>query len=182
MTKIFETTGKVQRPLGLFLWFGALLLVLYGTTGCSSDQHLVASSGHTIDPGLLGSAVVQAEAADVTVGTTGEPGRVVANQWTRYRDFKFDSKQANLRVSDANKVFEIAIYMKANPTMKVGFDGSMEPLNQDLSDQRVATVRDALIEAGVPKSRIQAGVCRDGKSAHDGRVAVLIRTSINPLK
>jgi len=220
MTKTFETTRKVQKLLGLFLRFGALLLLLYALIGCSADQHIVVSGGRTIEPGVIGPADAQGltsvasakegtagpDVANVTVGATGEPGTVVANpageqdaagepaakgaarqtgeaptpavsdRWTCYRDFKFDSNQTNLRVSDANTVFEIAIYIKANPTLKVGFDGSMEPLNQDLSDQRVATVRDALIEAGVPGSRIQAGVFTDGKSAHDGRVAVLVRT------
>jgi outer membrane protein OmpA-like peptidoglycan-associated protein len=207
MTKPLETTRKVQKLLGLLFCFTAFLFLLHGVTGCSADQHMVASGGRTIDPGLLGAADPQGtpgpEAAKVTVAATGEPRTVVAGEqdhalapatqgpvgpagaqrpagvidsWTWYRDFKFDSNQTNLRVPDADKVFEIAIYMKANPTLKVGFDGSMDPLNQDLSDQRVATVRDALIEAGVPGSRIQAGAFTDGKSVHDGRVAVLIRT------
>jgi outer membrane protein OmpA-like peptidoglycan-associated protein len=101
----------------------------------------------------------------------------VINRWTLYRDFRFDSNQADLRASDTNKVSEIALYMKANPSLKVGIDGSMDPRNQDLSDQRVRTVRDALIKAGVATSRIQAGTFGDSKLARDGRVAVLIRTA-----
>ena len=99
------------------------------------------------------------------------------NRWTWYRDFRFDSNQADFRASETNKLSEIALYMKANPSLKVGIDGSMEPRNQDLSDQRVKTVRDALINAGVPKSRIQTGTFGDSKLTHDGRVAVLIRTA-----
>jgi outer membrane protein OmpA-like peptidoglycan-associated protein len=111
-------------------------------------------------------------------GATGAQGPAgVINRWTSYRDFQFDSNQAELRASETNKVSEIALYMKANPSLKVGIDGSMEPRNQDLSDQRISTVRDALIKAGVPTSRIEAGTFGDRKLAHDGRVTVLIRTA-----
>src|SRR5258705_13150012 len=82
MTKTFETTRKVQKLLGLFFWFSAFLLLLHGVTGCSADQHMVASGGRTIDPGLLGPADPEGtagpEAAKVTVGATGEPRTVVA--------------------------------------------------------------------------------------------------------
>ena len=98
-------------------------------------------------------------------------------RWTSYRDFRFDSNQGELRASDTNKLSEIAVYLKGNPSLNVGIDGSMEPANQDLSDQRVKTVRDALIDAGVAASRIQTGSFGDRKLAHDGRVLVLIRTA-----
>jgi outer membrane protein OmpA-like peptidoglycan-associated protein len=101
----------------------------------------------------------------------------VINRWTSYRDFQFASNQANLRASETNKVTEIALYMKSNPSLEIGIDASMEPRNQDLSDQRVSSVREALIKAGVPTSRIQAGTFDDRKLAHDGRVAVVIRTA-----
>ena len=99
------------------------------------------------------------------------------DHWTFYRDFRFTSDQSDLRTSETTKLSEIALYMKANPSLKVGIDGSMEPRNQDLSDQRVKTVCDALINAGVPKSRIQTGTFGDNKLTRDGRVAVLIRTA-----
>lgn len=103
------------------------------------------------------------------------------DSWTSYRDFQFDSNHAELRASDTNKVSEIALYLKANPSLKVAIDGSTEPRNTNLSDQRVNTVRDALIKAGVPTSRIQAGTFRAGtfddpKFPRDGRVVVMIRT------
>jgi len=112
------------------------------------------------------------------VGATGPQGPAgVINNWTWYRDFKFDSDQAEFRSSDTNKVSEIALYMKANPSLKVGIDGSMQPRNQELSDQRVSTVRAALIKAGVATSRIQDVTFADSKLTRDGRVAVLIRTA-----
>ena len=98
-------------------------------------------------------------------------------QWTSYRNFRFDPDQADLSVSETNKVSEIALYMNANPSLKIGIDGSMEPRNESLSDQRVTTVRDALIKAGVPTSRIQTGAFGDTKRPRDGRVVVFIRTA-----
>lgn len=99
------------------------------------------------------------------------------SRWTSYRAFQFDANVADLRASEASQVSEIALYLKANPSLKVGLDGSMVPHNQDLSNDRVRTVRDALIEAGVPGSKIQAGPFDDTKVPQDGRVTVLFRTA-----
>jgi outer membrane protein OmpA-like peptidoglycan-associated protein len=79
------------------------------------------------------------------------------------------------------KVSEIASYMNENPSLRIGIDGSMaprgtDPRNQDLSDRRISAVRDALIEAGVPSSKIQSGVYGDAKLARDRRVEVLVRS------
>jgi outer membrane protein OmpA-like peptidoglycan-associated protein len=112
------------------------------------------------------------------VGPAGAQGPAgVISTWTSYRDFRFDADQSEIRTSDTDKVSEVALYLKANPSLKVGIDCSMEPRNQDLSDLRIKTVRDALMKAGVPKSRIQAGQLGDRKLANDGRVAVMIRTA-----
>jgi outer membrane protein OmpA-like peptidoglycan-associated protein len=79
------------------------------------------------------------------------------------------------------KVSEIAQYLKGNPSMKVGLDGSMDPRgtdprNQELRDRRVSAIRDALINAEVPDSKIQMGAFGDAKLARDRQVAVLVRT------
>jgi outer membrane protein OmpA-like peptidoglycan-associated protein len=80
------------------------------------------------------------------------------------------------------KVHEIARYMKKNPSLEVGLDGSMDPRGTDprnptLCEHRVRTIRDALIEAGVPSDRIQTGAFGDTHLAQDRRVAVLLCTS-----
>jgi outer membrane protein OmpA-like peptidoglycan-associated protein len=103
----------------------------------------------------------------------------VISHWTSYRDFRFQSNQAELMASDTRKVAEIATYLKANPSLNAGIDGSMEPRNQQLSDRRTDTVREALIEAGVSGSRIQEGAFANSKQPHDGRVLVMIRTAMN---
>jgi outer membrane protein OmpA-like peptidoglycan-associated protein len=71
--------------------------------------------------------------------------------------------------------------MKQNPSLQVGIDGSMDPRGRDprdqnLSDRRVGAVRDALIQAGVPASKIQTGAFGDTRLARDRRVEVLVKT------
>jgi outer membrane protein OmpA-like peptidoglycan-associated protein len=102
--------------------------------------------------------------------------------WTLYRDFRFDYESSELTSSDKKKVSEIAHYLKKNPSLAIGLDGSMDPRGKDprnleLSNHRVIAIRDALIEAGVPTSRIQMGAFGDAHLAHDRRVAVLLCTA-----
>lgn len=105
----------------------------------------------------------------------------MVNKWTLYRDFGFDYDASDLSASEMKKVSEIVQYLKQNPSLKVGLDGSMDPRgsdpqNQSLSDRRVNAVRDALINEGVPKAKIQTGAFGDPKLARDRRVAALFRT------
>jgi outer membrane protein OmpA-like peptidoglycan-associated protein len=106
----------------------------------------------------------------------------VVDRWTSFREFVFEFNRADIQASDTSKVSEIAAYMKQNPSLRIGIDGSMDPRgtdprNQDLSDRRISAVRDALIQAGVPSSKIQSGAYGDAKLARDRRVEVLISTS-----
>ena len=66
--------------------------------------------------------------------------------------------------------------------MKIGLDGSMDPRgtdprNRKLRNRRVSAIRDALITAGVPASKIQTGAFGDASLARDRRVAALVRTT-----
>jgi len=104
------------------------------------------------------------------------------SRWTSYRDFSFAFDSSDLQASDTGKVSEITAYMRENPSLRVGIDGSMDPRgsdprNQALSDRRIGTVRDALIQAGVPAHRIQTGAFGDQGLRRDRRVEVLISTS-----
>lgn len=104
----------------------------------------------------------------------------VATGWTLYRELRFDFNRSNLQSSETRKVSEIANHLNRNPALNVAIDGSMDPRgsdprDQDLSDRRVNVVRDALIKAGVPASRIQRGAFGDTKLVRDRRVAVLVR-------
>jgi outer membrane protein OmpA-like peptidoglycan-associated protein len=104
----------------------------------------------------------------------------VVDRWTSYRAFWFDSESADLRSSDTEQVSEIADYMEQNPSLKVGIDGSIprgsDSRKLDLAGLRIIAVRNALIKAGVPASRIEMGVFGDVRLVRERRVEVLLRT------
>ena len=106
----------------------------------------------------------------------------VVDRWTSFREFMFEYNGADIYTVDQSKVDDIAGYMKQNPSLQVGIDGSMDsrgsdPRDQNLSDRRVSAVRNALIKAGVPESKIQTGAFGDTRLARDRRVEVLVKTA-----
>lgn len=144
-----------------------------GTMGTQGST-MAGIAGSTGRPGAAGPQGF--------AGLTGAQGPVGAiDRWTSFRDFWFGFNRADLQTSEMSKVSEVAAYMKQNPSLRVGIDGSMDPSgtdprNQDLSDRRISAVRDALIQAGVPSSKIQTGIFGDAQLARDRRVEVLTRT------
>jgi outer membrane protein OmpA-like peptidoglycan-associated protein len=92
-----------------------------------------------------------------------------------------------------NKVSEVAAYLRQNPSTRVGIDGATDlssgtnRYTVDLSKQRIANVRDALIEAGVSSDRIETGdlgvkraECIDSTeqcARREGRVEVMARSN-----
>jgi outer membrane protein OmpA-like peptidoglycan-associated protein len=136
-----------------------------------------AMAGATGPAGRSGPAGVKGP-----VGATGAQGPVgVVDRWTSFREFTFDYNRADLHTSDQSKISDIATYLNDNPSLQVGIDGSMDPRGSDprdqqLSDRRVGAVRDALIQAGVPASKIETGAFGDTQLARDRRVEVLIKT------
>jgi outer membrane protein OmpA-like peptidoglycan-associated protein len=104
------------------------------------------------------------------------------SRWTSYRDFWFAFDNSDLQASDASTVSEITAYMNQNPSLRLGIDGSTDsrgtdPRSQTLSARRIDTVRNALIQAGVPAHRIQTGAFGDQGLRRDRRVEVLISSS-----
>jgi outer membrane protein OmpA-like peptidoglycan-associated protein len=74
-------------------------------------------------------------------------------------------------------VLGVARYIKANPSLKIAIDSSMDASrNQDLSDRRSRSIRDALIQAGVPSDSIKIGAYGDKKLMPNSRVALLVST------
>jgi outer membrane protein OmpA-like peptidoglycan-associated protein len=107
----------------------------------------------------------------------------VVDRWNPYRQFTFDVDQSELPRAEASKVSEIAAYLKKNPSLQVGIDGSILPRDgsdthdQDLSNRRVEAVRSSSIQAGVPAERIKVGAFGDPQMRRDARVDLLISTS-----
>jgi outer membrane protein OmpA-like peptidoglycan-associated protein len=87
-------------------------------------------------------------------------------RWSYYRDYTFNPNSNEILRSDSGKAKEIANWMDQNPSRQIGLDGSNE--------RRVVVVRDALIVAGVPASKIQTGAFGDPQLRRDGRVGVLV--------
>jgi outer membrane protein OmpA-like peptidoglycan-associated protein len=143
-----------------------------GTTGQTGEQGFTAAGGAGAT-GVTGPAGTQGSA-----GTTGARGPVgIVDRWTTYRVIYFDSGRSDLSPSDKRMVSEIAAYMAKNPSLQAGLDGYRDPRNQSLSERRVTTVRDALMAAGVPSSKIQTGAFGDPNLRSDRRVEVLLSTA-----
>ena len=79
--------------------------------------------------------------------------------WQPFGDIRFDFDNADIRSAEANKIFELAAYLRDHPTYIVEIEGFADPrgpetYNIRLSTRRVNAVRDALVTAGVAKERI----------------------------
>jgi outer membrane protein OmpA-like peptidoglycan-associated protein len=121
-----------------------------------------------------------------TVGSIGaqedQGGPRIVGSWTSYREYNFSYNDASVASADLDKTAGIASYMRDNPALQLGLDGSMDPngtdpKNQELTDRRVEAVRTNLVDAGVPSSRINVGTFGDPASRRDRRVEVLFSTT-----
>jgi len=152
--------------------------------------------GHAGPPGPTG--MTGAQGATGLTGTRGQAGTTAPapgaseTGWISLRDIMFDYDTADIRPSEMNKISEVAAYLKQNPSIRVGIDGSTDLLsgtnryNVDLSKRRIANVRDALLETGVSDDRIETGrfgarrtECNDSTelcSKREGRVEVMARS------
>ena len=172
-----------------------------GMTGAPGSTGMTGAQGTTGVTGAQGTTGVTG--AQGTAGVTGAQGPAgvagvrspapAATGWVALKDFTFDYDRVDIRPSELNQPSEIATYARLNPSVRLGIDGSTDLLrgtnqyNSGLSQRRIATVRDALIQAGVAADRIDTGAfaaqranCRDAVelcSQRDGRVEVLVRSS-----
>jgi outer membrane protein OmpA-like peptidoglycan-associated protein len=106
----------------------------------------------------------------------------IVEDWTFYQSFWFDADESSIHTSDRSRVAEIAAFMRQNPLLQLGIDSSVSPsdplhhYDRELATRRGNAVRNALIAAGVPASRIQSGEFSQPDTRRNGRVAVLIKT------
>jgi hypothetical protein len=98
-------------------------------------------------------------------GAAAQEGTKVAG-WSLYRDFTFTGESDAIRIEDRTKAREIADHMVLNPGLRVGLDG----MNQG----RVSSVREALVEAGVPDWRINSGTFGEPHMRGARRVLVMV--------
>jgi len=193
------------------LLFAAAALVAFGCTGPMGPQGptgMTGSQGYTGMAGSTGSTgstgmtgMTGSQGAQGSAGATGAQGpagvsgarmsTLAAAGWTALRDFTFDYDRIDIRSSETNQASEIAAYARQNPSARLGLDGATDLLrgtneyNAGLSQRRVASVRDALMQAGVSADRIDTGafaaqrpLCNEAFercAQRDGRVEVLVR-------
>lgn len=93
-------------------------------------------------------------------------------RWTFYRDFWFDVDSVALEASDRDSIREVANYLGRNASHRLAIDaGTSEGA---VRSARIAAVRNALIAAGVPGSKIQEGRFGDERLRRERRVEILI--------
>jgi hypothetical protein len=151
-----------------------------GATGASGDV-VIGARGDTGPMGpagvadFAGSSGLQGAAGGR--GPTGAQGGVgiVAN-WTAYREFHCARGTADLRSSEIGSISEIAAYLARNPSLELGIDGAADGRDSNLSDRRVTSVRDELMQAGVPEYQIRVGQFANRDVRRYGQVEVLLKT------
>jgi outer membrane protein OmpA-like peptidoglycan-associated protein len=162
-------------------------------TGVQGSTGMTGAQGSTGMTGVQGSAGVTGVQGPAGIaGAQGAPASSPGIRWTLVKEFMFDYDRSDIRYSESRKPAEVAAYMSQNPSVRLGLAGytnmqSSDHYNLPLSQRRVTTVRDALIQAGVPADRIETGtfgtdrfMCNSSTeqcSQREGRVEVLVRAS-----
>ncbi len=91
-------------------------------------------------------------------GTPGTPGAQA--RWQPLNDILFDFDKSDIRASERSKIDDVVKVAKDNPNIEIGLNGYADPrgstkYNQKLSERRVATIRSAVVAAGISASRIK---------------------------
>lgn len=153
---LLVAAGCTARPVG-----GPEGWKVYGPAGPEGPPGIAGPVGPQGPQGVAGlRGPAGPQGLQGAQGATGARGADLA--WQQFNDVLFDVGKADLRSSDGDRVSQLAAYLKANPTYRVELEGFADPrgsseYNMKLSTQRVNTVRDALIAAGVQKDRILIG-------------------------
>lgn len=166
------------------------LPLFYGIMGCNAQESSKTNisvvptsadvdSSKKIQPvSTAYPTLVDPQVPAVPTGAKGAQGSVSGiDRWTFYRDYIFDDNRSDFHPSDLEKSAEIARFIKANPSLKIGIDGFINQQTIEIDERRIATVRDSLISAGIPDSKIEKGTFGNPKYARKQRVAILIRTA-----
>ena len=168
-----------------------------GMTGAQGSPGMTGQQGSAGMTGVQGSAGMTGVQGPAGItGAQGAPALTPSPmpgvRWSSLKEFMFDYDRSDIRYSEARKASEVAAYMSQNPSVRLGIAGYTDmqgtgQYNLPLNQRRVATVRDALIQAGVPAERIETGtfgtdrfMCNPAAeqcSQREGRVEVLVRAS-----
>ena len=143
---------------------------------------LIAAGCGTTPPGTapepdrrVGDTSTSATLPPVAAGLTGPADLIdAADRWTTFRDFWFDSNRSELQAFATEQISDIANHVQRHPGQRVGIDGAIDPRRAELSNRRRISIRDALLRAGVPANRIEAGDFGNPQLRRDLRVEVLV--------
>ena len=131
-----------------------------GYTGARGSTELAGVTGPTGPTGPTG--------ATGPTGPAGSQGHMaMTGSWSPYRTFNFSSYGNEIQRADSDHAREIASYVDRNPSYTVGIDG--------YNQSRVDNVHQALVDAGIPAPKIQAGGFGDPQLRGDSRVEVLLK-------
>jgi hypothetical protein len=97
-----------------------------------------------------------------------------AGVWTPFTAFDFGPADVELAPTDAGKVADIVNYLNQNPGQQVRIASPFVERANDVGSRRVAAIREALLRAGVPLSRIQTGVPGSAPPPAGRRVELLV--------
>jgi len=107
-----------------------------------------------------------------------------SENWTSLRTIWFECDTFEVHRSDRMKIDEIVEYTRQNQSFDIGVDSAVPTLGARHSEadredaiRRGNVVRDALIAAGVPASRIKIGAFGDVNQRRAGRVEILHRSN-----
>jgi hypothetical protein len=148
-----------------------------GVGGTQGTGGLTGGQGYTMAGSVGATGGAGPAGVQGITGPTGSQGVVgIVSRWSSYRVISFGSNSSDLSPTDQRTIVDAAAYMAKNPSLQVGLDGYRDPNNQYLSDRRVGAVRDALIAAGVPYTKVQVGAFGDPQASRDQRVEMLLST------
>jgi outer membrane protein OmpA-like peptidoglycan-associated protein len=169
---------------------GAKGPTLYGPQGPAGYAGQAGQQGAAGKEGPQGSATAGiaglagpsgAQGAQGKKGATGYQGTAgQVGQWVLYKEFSFNSTESSIKQEEIKMISEIADYMKKNPSLQIGIDGTaVKASDQALNDRRVKTIRSALIDAGMSSDKIKSGEIGDKDLRRMGRIAVLFSTPLD---
>jgi outer membrane protein OmpA-like peptidoglycan-associated protein len=153
---------------------GSLMLA----AGCQESQpRLAASPGQPAiyhgSAGPLGPQGLQGPRGPK--GPQGPPGIVPA--WVTYREFVFDPGENTLAGPQVKEIAAMAEYMNRNPSLQLGIDGYSDKQATTQNLARVQSVRDALIQAGMPTDKIKTGPFGHPELRQKDHVEVLLKSA-----
>lgn len=207
MTKISEKVARLPKNLVQMTFsFGAIALVGL-LNACTTSKTGTSTVDDSVRPVSVASTTsaqpdYMTNPVDTAVTRTdGKPGLTsrqpsaapnidaltegpdAARPWVALKSIGFFYNRADLAAWEAIKIKEIVDYIAQHPGVEVGINRPAEASDADLvkeglGRQRVSTIYDALIAAGVTAARIHMGTYVDIPPSLDQRIEVFSRPSL----